>query len=212
MAGVTGHFFIRRIRRRNKCAARIATRHLLNTTRPRLSPWQQRQNPPCSSQEKHCNRETCAYFLHFTSQKTLVKKTDLFLAPSLIKGAGTGLFTAVDIERGEQVIEYTGRITTWKEVQNLDFFNVYIMYVDKGHVIDASDSKDSLGRYANDARGLQRLAGLSNNCKYIRYGKRVFLESFKKISAGSEILVNYGKDYWDVVKDYQKEQDAKKQG
>jgi SET domain-containing protein len=31
--------------------------------------------------------------------------------------------------------------------------------------------------------------------------KKVFIEAIKDIPAGSEILVSYGKEYWDVMKE-----------
>jgi hypothetical protein len=40
----------------------------------------------------------------------------------------------------------------------------------------------------------------TNNSRYVVDGKRVFIEATKNIDAGSEILVSYGKEYWDVVR------------
>jgi hypothetical protein len=69
-------------------------------------------------------------------------------------------------------------------------------------VIDASSYKKALARYANDARGLKRVKGIQNNCVYV-YRKdkdAVFIESTRDIPPNSEILVNYGKEYWDVIR------------
>ena len=44
------------------------------------------------------------------------------------------------------------------------------------------------------------MKGITNNCNYINDGLKAYIESFRDIPAGSEILVNYGKDYWDVVR------------
>jgi hypothetical protein len=35
---------------------------------------------------------------------------------------------------------------------------------------------------------------------YVEEGRKVFIESTKPIPAGGEILVSYGKEYWDVIK------------
>lgn len=127
----------------------------------------------------------------------------LEIKESTIPGAGLGLFTTVDIPKGTRVLEYKGRITTWKEVQH-DSENWYIYTVKPSHVIDAKRTKKALGRYANDALGLTRVKGITNNCIYINDGLRVFVESAKKIPAGAEILVPYGKAYWDVIRENRK--------
>ena len=57
-----------------------------------------------------------------------------------------------------------------------------------------------MARYANDARGLQRVKGVSNNAEYTEDGLKVYIESVKEIPAGAEILVEYGKEYWDVIR------------
>ena len=122
---------------------------------------------------------------------------------SNIPGAGKGLFTNDFIPKGARIIEYKGRIRTWKEVKDNDT-NYYIFYVTRNHIIDAGRTKTSLARYINDARGLKKIKGLSNNVEFIRDGKRVFVEAKKNIPAGSEIFVSYGKDYWDVIRNNQK--------
>ena len=78
--------------------------------------------------------------------------------------------------------------------------NPYLLYVNEDHVIDARNYKNVKGRYANDATGLRRKKGLTNNSKYVHDGRRVYLEAKKDIPAESEILVEYGKEFWDAVK------------
>ena len=67
-------------------------------------------------------------------------------------------------------------------------------------MIDASSYKKALARYANDAKGLHRVKGIGNNCIYQVYDGKVYIESVKDIPANSEILVEYGKEYWDVIR------------
>jgi len=132
----------------------------------------------------------------------------LVVKDSTIPGAGLGLFTTIDIAKGTWIIEYKGRITTWKEVE-YDSTNMYLYTVNPKHVIDARRTLKSLGRYANDAKGLTRIKGITNNCVYVNDGLRVYVESIKKIPAGSEILVDYGKAYWDVIRQNKKEEGKK---
>ena len=123
----------------------------------------------------------------------------LFTANSNIPGAGTGLFTENDIRKGDVVIEYTGEVTTWEAVRH-DSSNTYIYFVNDDYVIDAKNRPDAIARYANDAHGLTKVNGLHNNCRFVNIDGRIFIKSTKKIPAGSEILVDYGKDYWNTVK------------
>ena len=125
----------------------------------------------------------------------------LVVKRSTLKGAGKGLFTTRDIPRGKKIVEYKGKITTWKEVDSRDGMNGYIYYVNRHHVIDAADTTEALARYANDAKGLVKADGLKNNCTYNIEGKRVYIVSMKNIPAGSELFVGYGKEYWDIIRE-----------
>ncbi len=125
----------------------------------------------------------------------------LFVKESSIPGAGDGLFTEKAILKGERIIEYKGKVTNWEEANHMDGLNPYIYFVSDDHVIDALRSKKSLARYANDARGMKKIKGILNNAEYAEEGVRVFIEAKKDIPAGAEILVAYGKEYWDVLKE-----------
>lgn len=125
----------------------------------------------------------------------------LIVKKSTLPDSGKGLFTKVAIPKGTRIVEYKGRVTTWKEVKDDDGKNGYIFYITRNRVIDALPYKKALGRFANDARGFTRIKGILNNSEYIVDGERCFIESTKTIAAGSEIFVDYGKDYWKVMRD-----------
>ena len=59
-------------------------------------------------------------------KKVVVKK-------SILPGAGKGLFAKELIPRGTRIVEYKGKITTWKEVDDNDGNNGYIYYVTQVH-------------------------------------------------------------------------------
>lgn len=134
----------------------------------------------------------------------------LVVKKSTLPDAGKGLFTKKAIPKGTKIVEYTGTITTWKEVNHKNGSNAYIFYVKRNHVIDASEHLDSLARYANDASGLVKIKGLVNNTEFVEEGVRVYLTAKKDIPAGGEIFVGYGKEYWQVVR-YNKRIDEKDQ-
>jgi hypothetical protein len=125
----------------------------------------------------------------------------LEVRPSTIPNSGMGLFTKEDIPKGSKVIEYKGRITTWKEADKDEGRNAYLFRVKQYHTIDARPYKKALARYANDANGFTKIKGLRNNCVYIIEGLRVFVEAVRDIPAGSEIFVDYGKEYWKIMKE-----------
>jgi len=124
----------------------------------------------------------------------------LLVKRSQIDGAGRGLFTKKFIPAGTRIIEYKGVVNTWKEVDHKNGGNGYIFYINRNRVIDAWPYKQALGRYANDARGSRKKKSLLNNSEYIVENGRVFIESTEDIPAGAEILVDYGKEYWNIIR------------
>lgn len=127
-------------------------------------------------------------------------ENQLEVKQSTLPASGNGLFTTQPIAKGTRITEYKGKITTWASADHDDGNNAYIYYISRNHVIDASGYFSSVARYANDAAGLTRIKGVTNNAHYVMEGKKIFIESTKDIPAGAEIFVAYGKDYWDVIK------------
>ena len=134
------------------------------------------------------------YFLMSVLERQLIVKR------STIPEAGKGLFTKKFIPKGTRIVEYTGKITTWKDVNHDDGRNMYIYNLKRYHVIDALRHTKVLARYANDANGLVKVKGIRNNSLYVTDGLRVFIHAAKDIPAGGEILVDYGREYWQVVR------------
>ncbi|MEP7106707.1 MAG: SET domain-containing protein [Ferruginibacter sp.] len=127
-------------------------------------------------------------------------ENQLIVKESALPFSGKGLFTEIFIPKGTRIIEYRGKITTWKDVDHKDGTNSYIYFVSKKHVIDGFPFENEKGRFVNDARGFTRIKGITNNCQYVEDGLKIFIESKKNIPAGSELLVDYGKEYWNVMK------------
>ena len=124
----------------------------------------------------------------------------LYVKTSTLPGAGKGLFTKKFIPKGTRIVEYKGRTRSWKEVKADEDESPYIYYVKRNFVIDALNDKKAMARYANDARGLQRVKDINNNAEYTEDGVRVFIEAAKDIPAGGEIFVSYGPEYWQVIR------------
>lgn len=128
----------------------------------------------------------------------------LVVKKSTLPDAGKGLFTTKFIPKGARIVEYKGRISDWKSAEHEKGSNKYLFYVRRDHVINAEPFKKALARYANDARGMKRKKGVTNNALYTQEGLKIFIEAKRDIPAGSEILVDYGKEYWDVIRHNQK--------
>jgi len=124
----------------------------------------------------------------------------LIVKRSRLPGAGKGLFTKEFIKKGTRIVEYKGRITTWKETSKIDMDNRFVFYVRRDHVIDAAPYRKAVARFANDARGINRVRGITNNADYTQEGSRIFITAKKDIPAGDEILVGYGREYWDSIR------------
>jgi len=124
----------------------------------------------------------------------------LFIKKSRLPGAGKGLFTNKFIKKGTRIVEYKGRITTWKETSKEDLDNPFVFYVKRDHVIDAAPYKKAIARFANDANGLNKIKGITNNANYLQDGLRIFITAKRDVEAGNEILVGYGKEYWAAIR------------
>ena len=122
----------------------------------------------------------------------------LYIAPSLIPLSGCGLYTSVEIKQGECFAEYFGPVYTSKELEAKKIDSLYLFEVSKNHIIDAANVKECFARCANDASGFIKINGLCNNTIWNvdESDNRVFFEAKVDIPAHSEILIDYGKQYW----------------
>ncbi|CAN5583317.1 hypothetical protein BH11BAC2_BH11BAC2_13230 [soil metagenome] len=127
----------------------------------------------------------------------------LYLRKSNLPGAGKGLFTKQKLTRGDIVCEYEGEIVTWAECVRRanEGHEGYVFFITKNRCVDAYFTPMAMGRYANDAKGVGRVATLRNNAQYeikSRNGeKKVFIVATRTIHPSEEILVDYGQDYWE---------------
>ena len=124
----------------------------------------------------------------------------LVLKKSVLPGAGKGLYTKIDIPKGMAIVEYKGRLVNWNDVKHRDGHNGYLFRLNVSKAIDALPYKSTFGRYANDARGFGKITGVRNNCEYTVRKNKCYITSIRKIHKGEELLVPYGKAYWDLVK------------
>src|SRR5688572_23838477 len=113
----------------------------------------------------------------------------LIIKRSQLPKAGKGLYTTKTIKKNEKVIEYKGEIINWKEYEKrvAEDKDGYLFYVSRNHCIDAYPTRQYKGRYANDAAGISRRAGLRNNCSYQIFDNKCFIVAERNIKPGEEI-------------------------
>ncbi len=124
----------------------------------------------------------------------------LFTKRSQIKRAGLGLYTKIKILKGACIVEYKGRLVKWVDIKHEDGHNGYLLRLNRSWAINAKPYKKALGRFANDARGIQRNNKLTNNAEYLIEGQQCFIYATQEILPNSEILVGYGIEYWNLAK------------
>lgn len=101
---------------------------------------------------------------------------------------GRGVFAARTIRKGETIIEYRGRRTTWEEASDAssgddDPYHTFLFSLDDGRVIDA-------GVRGNAARWINHCC--VPNCVTFEDDKgHVFIEARRTIRPGEELSYDY---------------------
>jgi uncharacterized protein len=102
---------------------------------------------------------------------------------------GKGVFALRPIRAGEIVVEYTGRVLTWKAAQKRHPHNpdepnhTFFFHVDDKRVIDGGDG-------GNAAKWINHACG--PNCEADEQDGRVFIKALRDIAPGEELNYDYG--------------------
>jgi SET domain-containing protein len=127
----------------------------------------------------------------------------LIVKRSRLPGAGKGLFTDKPIKKGKRIIQYRGETINRAEFAKRLKANKfhYAFLISRNKYIDAYNTLQYKARYANDANGTGMLKGVKNNCIYeLDEHDRIFILATSDIKKGEEILVDYCKPYWTLVR------------
>ncbi len=114
---------------------------------------------------------------------------------SWINGAGLWAFSNIDIPKDTTIWEYIGKIMNPDDFDNKKSHHDYGFSVYDGKkilfVIDAANKKYwNWTRFINCARNSEE-----ENIYFYQYKKRIFVRTHKKIKAGDELFIWYGKEY-----------------
>jgi len=143
--------------------------------------------------------KVCANWETFSPVRGGVLAENLLeIKPSMIPGAGQGVFARIDIPKGVHVMEYKGLLKKSSIIHDPDAHNhhQYCFEWSSRCCVDATSKRHGgKGRYVNDTHGTKLRANLTwNTCKT---KKKVYMTSTRKIRRGSELFIHYGDDYWE---------------
>jgi hypothetical protein len=111
---------------------------------------------------------------------------DVAVKKSSIPNAGLGLFATKEFKRGELIVPYTGVLVATKKVDDSD---KYLLQLTSKTSITAQDPAVSgVGRFCNTG-------GKRNNARFSVTARSASIKATKKILAGAEILVPYGRAF-----------------
>lgn len=126
------------------------------------------------------------------------KESDyLYVQASQIKNSGKGLFTAINLYKGEIIALYSGKILTDKQIKNkvLKGKDKYFIHMLDGTILD-SMSTFCFAKFANDAKGINKSIFKNNSKITLSEENKVCLLATRNIKAKKEIFCSYGKEYW----------------
>lgn len=140
-----------------------------------------------------CKNTTCKLYPYCWTH--LKSKDGLQVKKSTIANGGDGLFTTRDIKPKKVITQYSSKTVSKQPNPK----SQYVLNVGKGKYIDSESKQNFPGRYINSVQGTQK----TKNARFNASGRVVpkmgrqttTVVSTKKIKAGEEILLNYGKGF-----------------
>lgn len=121
----------------------------------------------------------------------------LYVRTSHIAGAGLGLFTVIPIHRGEVVAVYRGErfFDAEARLRASRGADAYFVTLVDGSTLDSMHS-DCFAKYANDVEGPANSHLRNNAVITLDDSGRPCVMATRRIHAGGEVYVGYGKAYW----------------
>lgn len=125
----------------------------------------------------------------------------LYIETSQLPNAGKGLYTSIDIFKGEVISLFKGKRLSDNEAASIAKQNQdgYFINMLDGSILD-SQHVHCYAKYANDSQGLGKTKFPYNAEITLDDDEQVCLVALKKIKPGEEIFCSYGKKYWKKFK------------
>lgn len=154
--------------------------------------------------------------------QNIVDKANVIAQPSRIPNGGTGLFATVQIPKGGQICTYAGRLYDAREAMYRDPTYMVNFELGKGFKLDGDGADGDIGHFANATQVNEEGESFPPvNARFCMKSKRQWLVSDdqtgeiyfrgrfelvarRTIEAGEEIILDYGKGYWQTMTNYWK--------
>ena len=126
----------------------------------------------------------------------------LELKPSLIPGAGLGVFAKADIDAGIILAEYRGAVFLSELESKINKLNNKCLRINNDSFIAGTNC---IAAFVNDIIDLEESKKNKDfikhkdkdyNCSFQRTYSKMFVVSTKPIKEGEELYIDYGKNYW----------------
>eukprot|EP00466_Bigelowiella_natans_P011805 jgi/Bigna1/79440/fgenesh1_pg.62_\ len=125
---------------------------------------------------------------------TAKEADNLYVKPSQIPNAGSGLYAKKNFVEGEVVCEYSGDVYNIFQFMSND--STYALELSPFVYVDARHHEEVLGRYINDHGDLAKINVVWE--KHPWQGK-AFVVASRDIQSGEELYVSYGSRYWKLA-------------
>eukprot|EP00397_Hematodinium_sp_SG-2012_P050175 GEMP01058189.1.p1 GENE.GEMP01058189.1~~GEMP01058189.1.p1 ORF type:complete len:172 (+),score=30.12 GEMP01058189.1:254-769(+) len=138
--------------------------------------------------------ELCMRELSIFLRGRVLPLDSISVRPSVIPGAGQGLFAERDFLAGEWICVYFGRPIPLRQILQMPASELdYVMGGFGVFSIDARDEPDCIAKYINDGRNSHKA-----NVKFIKLKRqrKAIVVAIADISNGSEFFADYGEGYW----------------
>jgi hypothetical protein len=128
----------------------------------------------------------------------LAREEHLRVKGSSIPGAGKGVFATTHIRPGEVIGLYTGDLIRddFSRRDDPSKGGTYYLQLNSRLCIDGARTDAHVSRFINDPRG----SGQRPNCTFAHDGRSstVRVRATRHIQPGQELLISYGRTYWDA--------------
>ena len=101
---------------------------------------------------------------------------------------GLGLMTLKDFDTDDELLEYLGELISDDEAN--ERANRYLFRLDDDYTLDGS-ARSNIARYINHS------CGPNAQAVHHEADQRIVIQAIAPISAGDEITIDYGKEYFD---------------
>jgi len=126
---------------------------------------------------------------------------NLRIKPSNIKSAGYGLYVAnKEFKKGAIIAEYLG------EISRNTIYGTYVLEINRNTFINANKST-CLASFANSCRASNKnqCECKNNNAEFKQRNGKTVVIATRKIQPNEEIFINYGRDYWKYIDQFERD-------